>query len=63
MTLSYADSLHLESIESRKVPSKENREKTDEEKEDDDLDLISGEMSFQELNEHIFQRWFERPNF
>ena len=63
MTLSYADSLHLESIESRKVPSKENREKTDEEKEDDDLDLFSGEMSFQELNEHIFQRWFERPNF
>ena len=56
MTLSYADSLHLESIESRKVPSKENREKTDEEKEDDDLDLFSGEMSFQELNEHIFQR-------
>ena len=52
MSLSYADSLHLESIESRKVPSKENRE----EEKEENFDLISGEMTFQGLNEHIFQR-------
>ena len=53
MSLSYADSLHLESIESRKVPSKENRE---EEKEEENVHLCHGEMTFQKLNEHIFQR-------
>ena len=57
MSLSYADSLHLESIESRKVPSKENRE---EEKEEENFDLISEEMTFQGLNAHIFQRWFKK---
>ena len=57
MSLSYADSLHLESIESRKVTSKENRE---EEKDEENFDLYSGEMTFQGLNEHIFQRWVEK---
>ena len=57
MSLSYADSLHLESIESRKVTSKENRE---EEKDEENFDVYSGEMTFQKLNEHIFQRWVEK---
>ena len=41
MSLSYADSLHLESSEAKKNPSKENREKisekTDEKNEEEDI--------------------------
>ena len=60
MSLSYADSLHLESIEANKVPSKENREKisenTDKKNEEEDITSFSGDMTFQDLNALIFQR-------
>ena len=58
MSLSYANSLHLESIETNKNPSKGNREKisekTDENNEEEDI--ASGDMTFQDLNALIYQR-------
>ena len=58
MSLSYADSLHLESIETNQNPSEENREKiskkTDQKNEEEDL--ASGDMTFQDLNALIYQR-------
>ena len=58
MSLSYADSLHLESIETNKNPSGENREKisgkTYEKNEEEDI--ASGDMTFQDLNALIYQR-------
>ena len=60
MSLSYADSLHLESSEANKNPSKENREKisekTDEKIEEEDIVSFSGDMTFQDLNALLFQR-------
>lgn len=60
MSLSYADSLHLESSEAKKNPSKENREKisekTDEKNEEEDIVSFSGDMTFQDLNALLFQR-------
>ena len=60
MSLSYADSLHLESSKAKKNPSKENREKisekTDEKNEEEDIVSFSGDMTFQDLNALIFRR-------
>ena len=60
MSLSYADSLHLESSKAKKNPSKENREKisekTDEKNEEEDIVSFSGDMTFQDLNALLFQR-------
>ena len=54
MSLSYADSLHLESSEANKNPSKENREKISE-KTDKKIEE-EGDMTFQVLNALLFQR-------
>ena len=63
MSLSYADSLQLESIEAKQITSKGNGEnvtgKTDGKNEEE----LSEDMTFQGLNELIFQRWFDKsPN-
>ena len=60
MSLSYADSLHLESIETNQNPSKENKDKiserTDDKNEEEDIASFSGDMNFQDLNALIYQR-------
>ena len=56
MSLSYTDSLQLESIEAKQVSSKGNREKTDGNNEEEGITSFSEDMTFQGLNELIFQR-------
>lgn len=56
MSLSYADSLQLESIEAKQVSSKGNREKVSGKTDGKNEEELSEEMTFQGLNELIFQR-------
>ena len=60
MSLSYTDSLQLESIEAKQVSSRGNREKvsgkTDGKNEKEGTASFSEDMTFQGLNELIFQR-------